>query len=355
MLIRPALALLAMLAALPALPACGAELSVKDCPPLAASPEAARYALQGSTTLEIKRAANGVPASVRLLAGSGWQRLDDDALAHAKNCRFAQPPHGKAADADTLTITWPAAPQPAGAVAPSLVDDSCRKSAVFRPGPAARGADTLRVRLLVWTDGQVFSPKLASSSGDVQVDELALAWVQSCRYAPALRNGAAARGSAILEVTLLRKAYDEDALRAVYERVLPLLRSHAAGRTEHKLAHILLAEEANARATHAAIVKGASFAERARQFSLDRSAREGDLGWADAHDFGPEFAAAVLAAKGEGLLPDVVRTEYGWHLIRIDGSRRAAPAPFVKLRTAIRGWILRDELDKFEELVRTQR
>jgi peptidyl-prolyl cis-trans isomerase SurA len=62
---------------------------------------------------------------------------------------------------------------------------------------------------------------------------------------------------------------------------------------------------------------GADFAAQARQYSEDGSASlGGDLGWVSPGTFVPEFEHAMNDLK-IGQLSDLVRTEFGWHLIQV--------------------------------------
>jgi parvulin-like peptidyl-prolyl isomerase len=201
----------------------------------------------------------------------------------------------------------------------------------------------------------VFTPKLEGSSGDAQIDKLALAYVQSCRYTPAQKDGAPVRGTAVMALDLQRAAYDDAALRAVYLRVLPSLEARMAGKNDYKVAHILTKDEATARKAHAAIVGGAAFADQARLVSIDRGGKDGGaLEWRASSAYVGPFAAALTSAKGQGLLPDVVKTEFGWHVIRIDGVRPTPVPTFAQLRATIKGYVLADQVAKLEELARAK-
>ncbi|MBC6365490.1 peptidylprolyl isomerase [Algoriphagus sp. AK58] len=61
-----------------------------------------------------------------------------------------------------------------------------------------------------------------------------------------------------------------------------------------------------------------NFAAAARQYGQDGTAQNGgDLGWFAKADFVEPFANAVYAAKSTGLLPNLVETEYGYHIIEV--------------------------------------
>ena len=63
---------------------------------------------------------------------------------------------------------------------------------------------------------------------------------------------------------------------------------------------------------------GADFAETAKDNSKDGSAiRGGDLGWFDSEKMVEPFSNAVFGAKKTGLLPNIVESEFGYHIINV--------------------------------------
>ncbi|WP_109832510.1 peptidylprolyl isomerase [Reichenbachiella versicolor] len=71
------------------------------------------------------------------------------------------------------------------------------------------------------------------------------------------------------------------------------------------------------------IKNGADFAEMARVHGTDGTAsRGGDLGWfAQGKQMVKEFDDAVFARSSEGLLPDVVETQFGYHIIDVTAAK----------------------------------
>jgi peptidyl-prolyl cis-trans isomerase D len=61
-----------------------------------------------------------------------------------------------------------------------------------------------------------------------------------------------------------------------------------------------------------------NLADAARQYGQDGTAQNGgDLGWFAKADFVEPFANATYAANSKGLLPNLVETEYGFHIIEV--------------------------------------
>lgn len=67
------------------------------------------------------------------------------------------------------------------------------------------------------------------------------------------------------------------------------------------------------------IKQGADFAVMAREHGTDGTAsRGGDLGWFESGKMVSEFQDAVFSATKTGVLNDVVKTQFGYHIIKVD-------------------------------------
>jgi parvulin-like peptidyl-prolyl isomerase len=86
---------------------------------------------------------------------------------------------------------------------------------------------------------------------------------------------------------------------------------------KRRMAQILVASEADAKAVVAALAKGADFAELAKSKSRDitTASSGGDLGWVTADHVPPLFAAVLTLKAGQTTQP--VRTSSGWHIIKV--------------------------------------
>lgn len=93
--------------------------------------------------------------------------------------------------------------------------------------------------------------------------------------------------------------------------------------------HILVASEDDAKAIIAELDKGADFATLAKEKSTDPAKDTGgDLGFFARDAMVPEFAdAAFKLGKGE-YTKTPVHTQFGWHVIKLDDRRTAAPPSF---------------------------
>lgn len=102
----------------------------------------------------------------------------------------------------------------------------------------------------------------------------------------------------------------------------------ALGKTEYRASHILLATEDAARQVIAQLKAGANFAQLAKSHSIDSRTRDkgGDLDWVTATE-GPLVAAIKSLKKGE-FTQEPVKTEFGYHVLRIADTRELTPPTF---------------------------
>jgi peptidyl-prolyl cis-trans isomerase D len=80
---------------------------------------------------------------------------------------------------------------------------------------------------------------------------------------------------------------------------------------------------------------GADFAALAREFSQDSSGPAGgDLGWFAAGQMVPAFEKAAFAL-GKGKVSDLVRTQFGLHIIKVEETREAGAPTFEQARADV--------------------
>ncbi|MFQ5954048.1 MAG: peptidylprolyl isomerase [Kiloniellales bacterium] len=134
-------------------------------------------------------------------------------------------------------------------------------------------------------------------------------------------------GDAVLEDRYRRlqveQALTEERLRAAFERMVA---EHQASE-EVRARHILVETEAEAKAVIAELSAGADFIETAKARSTGPSAAQGgDLGYFGRQDMVQEFAEAAFALAAGEITQHPVKTQFGWHVIKIE-ARRSTGAP----------------------------
>jgi len=107
-----------------------------------------------------------------------------------------------------------------------------------------------------------------------------------------------------------------------------------------KASHILVKTEKEAKDILSQIKAGGNFEELAKKNSVDSSAAKGgDLGWFGQGTMVPAFEKAAMGLK-EGQVSDVVKSDFGFHIIKLTGKRPAGVRPFEEVKDQIKGAIL---------------
>lgn len=130
----------------------------------------------------------------------------------------------------------------------------------------------------------------------------------------------------------------------------------AASGQEYRARHILVETEDEAKKLIAQIKAGASFEDLAKQHSKDAGsgANGGDLDFAKPDAFVPEFANAMKAlAKGQ-MTDAPVKTDFGWHVIRMEDMREAAFPPFAEVKDQLKQRIEQQRMQEFQEQLRAK-
>lgn len=95
--------------------------------------------------------------------------------------------------------------------------------------------------------------------------------------------------------------------------------------------HILLPDEAAAKAALERVKKGEDFAKVATELSKDPGSEGGDLGWFTKERMVPEFSAAAFKME-PGQISDPIKTQFGWHIIRVEEKRVKSFPPFDQVK-----------------------
>lgn len=132
----------------------------------------------------------------------------------------------------------------------------------------------------------------------------------------------------------LQTAYDE-----TYGDITP--------EDEYNASHILVETEEEAAAVIEAIEGGADFAEEARAKSTGPSGPNGGaLGWFSKGMMVPPFEAAVLELSvGEISAP--VQTQFGWHVVKLNETRRKAAPTFDEVRGELSDTVQREAIEGY--------
>jgi peptidyl-prolyl cis-trans isomerase C len=128
----------------------------------------------------------------------------------------------------------------------------------------------------------------------------------------------------------------------------------ANGGKEYRARHILVEKEDEAKAIIANLKKGQKFEDLAKKQSKDpgSGANGGDLDWANASSYVPEFSQALVKLNKGQLTQEPVKTQFGWHVIRVDDIRDAQLPKLDEIKPQITQSLQQQKLAKFQQDLR---
>jgi len=94
-------------------------------------------------------------------------------------------------------------------------------------------------------------------------------------------------------------------------------------KTEYKVRHILVKDESEAKDIIAKLQKGANFSKLAEEKSIDTQSGKngGEIGWINQGMVVPAFFDAVMKMKKGAISTEPVKTDFGWHVIKLEDTR----------------------------------
>jgi peptidyl-prolyl cis-trans isomerase C len=134
-----------------------------------------------------------------------------------------------------------------------------------------------------------------------------------------------------------KAATTDEAMKKVYDDAAKQI----AGEQEVRARHILVETEDEAKAVKAELDKGADFAELAKKKSKDPGASDGgDLGFFTKDQMVPEFSAVAFSLE-PGKISDPVKSQFGWHIIKVEEKRNRKPPEFDQVKAQIEAYVTR--------------
>ncbi len=130
----------------------------------------------------------------------------------------------------------------------------------------------------------------------------------------------------------------------------------ANGGKEYRARHILVEKEEQAKAIIASLKKGAKFEDLAKKQSKDpgSGANGGDLDWAAPGNFVKEFSDAMVALKKGQVTDAPVKSQFGFHVIRLDDVREAQLPKFDDVKAQIGQQMAQQRLGAFQQEMRAK-
>ena len=135
-----------------------------------------------------------------------------------------------------------------------------------------------------------------------------------------------------------KAAATDDAMKKVYEDAAKQIQ----GEQEVHARHILVESEDEAKAIEAELKKGADFAQLAKEKSKDPggAADGGDLGFFTKDQMVPEFSAVAFSLE-PGKISDPVKSQFGWHVIKVEEKRNRKAPDFDQVKSQIETYVTR--------------
>jgi len=198
---------------------------------------------------------------------------------------------------------------------------------------------------------QIF-PGLVDSVVDAKLAS-ADARVRKMHEDPAFKSQMARIENQLLQRMVLQKEMEsgvtDEAVQARYKKM-------AAGMGEKEeihARHILLKTEDEAKAVIESLKKDADFAKLAKEKSTGPSGPGGgDLGFFAKGQMVPAFEKAAFALDKGEYTDTPVQTKFGWHVIKLEGKRKAEVPPFEKMAEQLRGQISQERATSYIEKLR---
>ncbi len=150
----------------------------------------------------------------------------------------------------------------------------------------------------------------------------------------------------------VRAAVTDEAVKARYDQAV---KDFVPGE-EVRARHILVETEDGAKSIISELNRGADFAELAKTRSKDRSAAQngGDLGYFGQKDMVPEFTAAAFALRPGEVSATPVKTQFGWHVIKVEDKRMSSIPPYEQARGVIAQNLVEQQTEKAVGELRTK-
>lgn len=155
---------------------------------------------------------------------------------------------------------------------------------------------------------------------------------------------------ALLRDELAKKPITDADVQAEYDK-----QKAAQGGKEYHVRHILVEQEEEAKSIIEQLGKGAKFEELAKKSKDTGSAANGgQLDWAGPESYVPEFSAAMTKLEKGKYTPTPVKSQFGWHVIRLDDVRDTQFPPLTQVQPQVREMLQQRRIQTFIEGLRSK-
>jgi len=131
----------------------------------------------------------------------------------------------------------------------------------------------------------------------------------------------------------IESAVTDAAVKAKYEEII----KNFPNEKEIKVRHILVKDESTAKAIIKALKSGSDFIKLAKDKSIDGTSKDGgDLGYVRKDEVVKEFSDVAFALAVGSYTQEPVKTEFGWHVIKVEEKRDAKPPTFEEAKEELK-------------------
>ncbi|MDH5722806.1 MAG: peptidylprolyl isomerase [Alphaproteobacteria bacterium] len=142
----------------------------------------------------------------------------------------------------------------------------------------------------------------------------------------------------------IAQSVTEESIKAEYEQY----RQNFEPQDQIKASHILVEDESKAKEVIKKLNSGGDFAELAKENSIDGTAENGgELGSFTKADMVPEFAEAAFALEIGAHTKTPVKTQFGFHVIKVAEKGKSGPAPFEQIEPFIRQSLSQNVINEY--------
>jgi peptidyl-prolyl cis-trans isomerase C len=131
------------------------------------------------------------------------------------------------------------------------------------------------------------------------------------------------------------------------------LKTQSPGK-EYRARHILVDKEEEALSLMKQLKAGGKFEELAKKNSKDTGSGQngGDLGFSKPDAYVPEFGQAMVKLKNGEMTDAPVKTQFGYHIIKLEESRDLAPPPLDEIKDRLKDALAQQKIGAFVDKVR---
>lgn len=171
---------------------------------------------------------------------------------------------------------------------------------------------------------------------------------------PAFKRRAALARNKVLMETLLqnegKKSLTDQALHSVYDDAVKQMGNEEEVHARHILFRVANPTDEKAskeaedkvKAVIARLKKGEDFAKLANELTEDPAGRKdgGDLGYFTKEQMVPEFSSVAFKLD-KGSISDPIKTQFGWHVLKVEDKRKRQPPEFDKVKPQLETFVER--------------